>query len=954
MDKRKLGGASVILAVFVMSVLVMGSVPIGALADDEGTRADEFLRVGAQDDTKMINYWGYAHSPDVWTSNVLAPVYEGVGQEDPTTEEPVPYLLKGIDADDSGTFDLDEYGVYRREDTGVPEDALRVTAYYDFNGAIFHDGVQVTMDDLLFSYSMSALVPTEISLDSVKDKSGLPGTNFTTSHWLHIWPVVDNWDPQIPVGDTNLLFALRFEQVSSYANFVKYTLNGQGIHPRHIWEGTGKLCLEASAGTCTSWKEPLHADYGIAYDETTHNGVPVADPNHYNMDEAKIWGLSDSEVIGSGAMEFDNWTPGVSAKLTRYEGYKADALDCEKVGTPPVCTGNFFSYMHQPYIDGMLFKIYKTAQAAVFALQAGEIDVVSWSVPPEFVGGLLIDPNIGIFNTAEKGFFYISYNMRKSPFGYPNNDPTQGDDGLWLRKAMAHVIDKKTIVTTLLQNFGAAGDQPVSPSFTKWYNASVTKYDYDLEVAKGLLDDYYTVGGLWADPVDPLGYGASGYRNLPTIGDREVQILCPQADYDPIRASACNMIAARAQEVGLNFVSTLMAFGEITERLDDREMDIWVLGWRIGSDPPDYYHAFFYSGNAPAGQNYPGFQNETFDTLITDARGEMDPDAQVSLIKECSGLLTDAMPYDVLYFRTNIEAYRSDKFINWTVGSSGSIFGGSFWSRIGIHPPSPDALTISPPVMKSAVASDSTTNVVATVRDPDATTIAGAPVQMTLTGSGYLGNLSIPGGEFGTTVNGTTNINGQLVANYVAPIVEAETEVFISAQALDFGTYPASTVQFSRVKVQPPGTQFLSVLVEPSFFALEEGGTMPIDLMVTDQGGLAVDGALVNLVTEPSGPTLTPSSGTTIGGTIGTVEFGAPADLPEGVESQTFNLRVSANLTGYVAAEDAKEITVLSPTAGGGGGGTDTEVPALDVVATIAVIALVAVSFAVFRGTKRR
>jgi hypothetical protein len=512
---------------------------------------------------------------------------------------------------------------------------------------------------------------------------------------------------------------------------------------------------------------------------------------------------------------------------------------------------------------------------------------------------------------------------------------------------MAHVIDKKTIVTTLLQNFGAAGDQPVSPSFTKWYNASVSKYDYDLDLARQILDDHYTIGGP--------GLGWSGaYRNLPTIGAQEVEILCPQADYDPIRASACNMIATRAQEVGLNFVSKLMAFGEITDRLDDRAMDIWVLGWRIGSDPPDYYHAFFYSGNAPAGQNYPGFQNETFDTLITQARAELDPDVQVSLIKECSGLLTDAMPYDVLYFRTNIEAYRSDNFINWTVGSSGSIFGGSFWSRIGIHPPSADALTISPPVMKSAVASASTTSVVATVRDPDATTIAGATVQMTLTGSGDLGNLSIPGGEFGTTVNGTTNINGQLVANYIAPTVVAETEVFVSAQALEYQTYPASSVQFSRVKVQPPGTQFLSVLVEPSFFALEEGGSMPIEVMVTDEVGLSVDGALVNLVTMPSGPTLTPESGTTSGGTIGTVVFRAPADLAGDVDSQTFNLIVNVTLAGYLSAQDTKEITVLSPTAGGGGGGTDTEVPALDVVATIAVIALVAVSFAVFRGTKRR
>ncbi|MCK4950143.1 MAG: hypothetical protein KAS60_08660, partial [Thermoplasmata archaeon] len=277
-----------------------------------------------------------------------------------------------------------------------------------------------------------------------------------------------------------------------------------------------------------------------------------------------------------------------------------------------------------------------------------------------------------------------------------------------------------------------------------------------------------------------------------------------------------------------------------------------------------------------------------------------------------------------------------------------------FWSRIGIHPPSPDALTISPPVLKSAVASGSTESVVATVRDPDGNTITDAPVQMTLTGSGDLGSLSIPLGESGTTVNGTTNINGQLLVNYIAPTVGTETEVFVSAQALDFGTYPASSMQFSRVKVQPPGTQFLSVLVEPSFFALEEGDAMPIDVMVTDQDGFAVDGASVNLTTIPSGPTLTPDHGTTSDGTIGTVVFTAPAELAGDLESQSFDLIVNVTLAGYISALDTKEITVLSPTAGGGGGGTETEVPALDVVATIAVIALVAVSFAVFRGTKRR
>ncbi|MFQ5909418.1 MAG: ABC transporter substrate-binding protein, partial [Thermoplasmata archaeon] len=342
MNERKLGGISVILSFVVVSVLVMGVFPIGALAE-EGTRAENILRVGAQDDTKTRNIFG---ATDVWTSNVLAPVIEGVGQVDPATEDPVPYLLKGIDADDSGTFDLDEYGVYRKE-SGDP---LEVTAYYDFNGIYFHDGVQATMDDLLFGYHINALDPLTISLDVVKDKNNLPGSNYSTSRWLNIWPVAGAWDAAIPVGpDITLTFALHFSQQATYANFIKYTLNGYGPLPRHLWEGTGKLCLDATAGVCNNWKLNIHTDFGIAYDPATNNGVPAADPTSFVYADAEQWLPGDDEVIGTGPFVFDNWNPGVSVLLNRYEGYYGDALDCERVGTPPVCQGTFFKYMHQPH-----------------------------------------------------------------------------------------------------------------------------------------------------------------------------------------------------------------------------------------------------------------------------------------------------------------------------------------------------------------------------------------------------------------------------------------------------------------------------------------------------------------------------------------------------------------------------------------------------------------------------
>lgn len=770
------------------------------------------LRVGAQDDMKTRNI---LDARDIWTSDVLSTVYGSVGLEDPATREPVPYLLKGVDADEDGFFNLDEYGTFRKE---VGTD-LEVTAYYDFNGVLSHDGIQMTVDDLLFSYHLRALDPLERSLDVIKDKNNLPGTNYSTSRWLNVWPVQDLWDPNIPVGpDVTLTFALHFSQQAPYSGFVRHTLGDAIIIPRHIWEGTGRLCLDATAGVCSNWKMGLHSDFKYAYDPITHNGIPATDPSAFHYSTAEIWDLTDDELVGTGPFEFDTWNPGVSTLTIRYEDYVADALACEKTGDPPVCQGNFYSHMHKPIIEGMLFTIYKTAQAAIFALQAGDIDIISWSVPPAFVAGLQSDPNVGLFSTAEHGFTYLGYHMRKSPFGYPNNNPLQGDDGYYLRKAVSHAIDKQTIVSTLLQSFGVAGDQPIRPEDVLWYNGSVTKYNYNLSAAAQILDDHYT-NSFQGGP----GLGWSGpWRNLPIIGAQEIEILCPQADYDPIQAQACNMIATNMRNVGLNAMAKLVAFGEITDRLANRDMQMWVYYERINSNPPEFYTDFYYSRSAPAGLNYAGFQNETFDSLSMQARAELDLDVQHQLIKETSALLADNLPNDVLYFRDYIEAYRKDNFVNWTVGRAGSIFADSYWSWIGIHPPYGTTVDILFP-NGSTVNEGESLEFEVFVHDGDDNPLDGVNVTIYWDPAGPT---VVP--DSGVTSNGTIG-----PITFTAPMVTQDTHYWITVYADYMGEWSNESASIFVLNLDLVPPELLDLTVEPD--PQELGGAVNISLSVQDE-----------------------------------------------------------------------------------------------------------------------
>src|SRR3989475_5583150 len=105
-----------------------------ASAASETRAAQLIYTVGGQDQMKTRN-WLPAIANDVWTSDVLGRVYDSVGQTDPVTDQLVPYIIKGIDANANGRFELSEKGAFLKAPCPSPcadDIAWRrnVTAYY--------------------------------------------------------------------------------------------------------------------------------------------------------------------------------------------------------------------------------------------------------------------------------------------------------------------------------------------------------------------------------------------------------------------------------------------------------------------------------------------------------------------------------------------------------------------------------------------------------------------------------------------------------------------------------------------------------------------------------------------------------------------------------------------------------------------------------------------------------
>lgn len=631
---------------------------------------------------------------DVRTSDVLDRVYDTVLRSDPHTDRLTAYVAKGVDRDEDGTFEpATEYNMWaERAGATTP---LEITVYYDFNGVRWHDGVQMTPWDLLFAYHIGAMHPTWSSDLRAVFQAGHSSSYEAGNRQLNITVGAKTWvgEGSLP-GDPALRVAITYQLGIPYALFYTGTL-APVLLPMHIWSRTGGG-RHADFG-CAVWIPPAEAsakgipECGNADPTTWGRGIAgfetVPGSRPYSYPDAEAWTPADADVIGSGPFRFVSWTAGVEVTLTRNDDYFVGVDDR---GTPDPADDIMYDpaiprYLHRPRIEGIRFFPYANATACVQAVPDGASDFCHASVPTTMVPGLTTDPRIRVWVNGEAGFHYMGYNMRKAPFGYEGNDPTK-DVGYWLRKAGAHLADKGYIVRVLLQNYGIEGYGVVSPVNVFWFNTTIPGPDYNLTEARRILDSPEAAAvGIGADPPGACANTTpSGCRMLPGIGNASFEIVTPNMTYDPVRAIAGEMIAQAMRDVGVNAVAFPVPFANLTERLAARDFDLYILGWRISGMDPDYLFAFFHSSNAESGQNFPGVNSTALDRLLEAQRVEIDRDVRRQYVFDAQGVIADLRPYEVLYYRANIEAQRQDRFVNWSI-SSGSIW--NYWSLIGIRPP---------------------------------------------------------------------------------------------------------------------------------------------------------------------------------------------------------------------------------------------------------------------------
>jgi ABC-type transport system substrate-binding protein len=394
-----------------------------------------------------------------------------------------------------------------------------------------------------------------------------------------------------------------------------------------------------------------------------------------------------------GAYDLAKWEPGAFAEVransdysftgeaaTQYEGGGA-VIDNPKMGIHLEAYGGatgdvIISTTDGPYVDSIIYPIYLNQDAAVLALQQGEISYMlnPLGLAKGFRERLAGAANIEIIENPPWGFRYMGFNLRKPPMSYQA-----------FRAAVATVLDREYLAENVFKGIVFPYYSVVPDSNPFWYNPDIHVYGKGLdhfgkvEEAVRILKE---AGFSWeAEPVvldrdQPRLARVAGQLPDGTIVTKpygfklpdgtpcpEVEFLIMTSGYDPLRHTFGLYIEQWCQEIGLPVEAVPTGFNLISERVFDlQDFDMYLMGWSLGNPAfPDYIYYFWHSSQTELGGfNANGYVNPEFDALAERFLATNDLEEARELVFKMQEILAIDLPYVVLFDTLIAEAYRTD------------------------------------------------------------------------------------------------------------------------------------------------------------------------------------------------------------------------------------------------------------------------------------------------------
>jgi len=660
------------------------------------------------------------------------------------------------------------------------------TLTYTFNirhGVMFNDGLsEVKADDIVFIYK-AAREQTTLSSNII---NAFDANGDGTVNQSEIDKAV------IKVDD----YTVKMVMPKPFGQFLTQTA-GVYIMPKRIWENH----LTTGGILDVLWNDPA---------ATVSTG-----PFKYGG------GISSTYRV------MDKWTGYWGKNFTTPLGYKT----------------------YPPNIDHLYFKIYASLDTAILALQAGAVDYIDWAVTAGRVPGLQTDPNIGLSFLPENGYYYLAFNQKYEPM---NN--------LSFRRAVSHLINKDQIVNVYLGGYGTKGSACEPPFWgLGWHNTSVATYPFNMTAATNLL----TQAGY-------VDIDSDGLRELPNgLPMPSLTILTPPADYDPIRIRAGELIALNLRTVGIDAQAKALDFDTLVAKMQSMDFQMLIIGWSLTSEPvgnvfdilgpqatsntfgfwslahPNPFYSSLGGVVTRADAKSQALADQVLD-LGNLARASFSTDDQQRYTKWAEGVIADALPVNVLYYRVNVEAYRTAwtgwiPFLGTLLQSGANIYCLSNLKLAGAGAAVGATASVNAGISlpgEVPVGTDITGTV--TAIDNTGAPVSAGTVQVTVKGRGGPDSVSILSGQ----ATGTTAADG----TYAFGIHGASAGYsYVNVTVTKGGVTSAASAVIRGVTQYP---KVLALTATPDKQVLRPGETMSLAVYVTDELNMPVQS--VNVSVDPN------------------------------------------------------------------------------------------------------
>lgn len=309
----------------------------------------------------------------------------------------------------------------------------------------------------------------------------------------------------------------------------------------------------------------------------------------------------------------------------------------------------------QPALDEVVIRRFTNADAMVAALRSGEIDFIH-DVPESQFLRLREDPDFETIEGAQGSFDEFALNggdgLKK---GHPALDDKR------VREAIAHAIDKQTIIERVLRGLGEPA-YAISPSANPAWIPEIPedqRYDFDLDRANQILDE--------AGYEDTDG---DGVREMPG-GGRPLEMRYAVRSESPRSAPTAEFITGWLEQIGIATTQKVYDEGQLTEVIGRGDYDMFVWGWTPFVDPDpmlSYFTCDQVSQDPEDPTNYYNDANlcdPAYDKLYEQQKVERDPERRREIVHEMLTRFYSHAVYFPLYYSADLQAYRKDRFEGW-------------------------------------------------------------------------------------------------------------------------------------------------------------------------------------------------------------------------------------------------------------------------------------------------